>query len=75
MAQLTVRKVPEDIVRVPRLRAAKNGRSAEEEHRQILLRALGGASDFWSRADALRQSTRKQRTESAALLREMRDAR
>jgi len=36
MAQLTVRKVDESVVQALRLRAARNGRSAESEHREIL---------------------------------------
>ena len=76
MAQLTVRGLPEDIVRALRVRAAKNGRSAESEHRLILAQVLQGeATDFWARADALRAGSRKQHTDSAALQREMRDER
>jgi antitoxin FitA len=76
MAQLTVRKVPDDIVRALRMRAARHGRSAEAELRLILAQSLGGgANDFWSRADALRKAAGRQRSDSAALLREMRDAR
>ena len=33
------------------------------------------SGDFWARADALRESSRRQRSDSAVLLREMRDAR
>jgi antitoxin FitA len=40
MAELIVRNVDEELVKELRLRAARNGQSAEEEHRQILLRAL-----------------------------------
>jgi antitoxin FitA len=40
MAQLLVRNLDEDIVVRLRLQAAKNGRSAEEEHREILRAAL-----------------------------------
>jgi plasmid stability protein len=40
MAQLIVRNIEDEIVRELRLRAARNGQSAEEEHRQILRRAL-----------------------------------
>lgn len=76
MAQLTVRNVPDDIVRALRVRAARHGRSAEAEHRLLLAQNLsGGAGDFWSRADALRKAAGRQRSDSAALLREMRDAR
>ncbi len=40
MGQLTVRKVDDQIVRRLKMRAARNGRSMEAEHRQILRRAL-----------------------------------
>jgi antitoxin FitA len=40
MAQLIVRNVDEKLVRALRLRAAKKGRSAEAEHREILQEAL-----------------------------------
>ena len=42
MAQLIVRDIENDLVRELKRRAARNGRSAEEEHRQILRRALKG---------------------------------
>jgi plasmid stability protein len=38
--QLIVRNLEEDIVRELRLRAARHGRSAEAEHREILREAL-----------------------------------
>jgi plasmid stability protein len=77
MAQLTVRKVSDDVVRALRLRAAKHGRSAEAEHRVILAEALRAADDseFWTRADALRARSRRQRSESGELQRQMRDER
>ncbi len=40
MAQLVVRNLDERTVRALKERAAKNGHSAEEEHREILRRAL-----------------------------------
>lgn len=40
MAQLIVRDLPEALVQALRRRAARNKRSAEEEHRQILRTAL-----------------------------------
>lgn len=40
MAQLIVRKLDEELVRLLKRRAARHGRSAEEEHREILRRAL-----------------------------------
>lgn len=44
MAQLLVRNIEGDVVRELKLRAARHGRSAEEEHRQILRDALKPAS-------------------------------
>lgn len=40
MAQLMVRNLPEDLVKALKQRAAKNNRSAEQEHREILQAAL-----------------------------------
>ena len=40
MAQLIVRDIEDEVVRELKVRAARNGRSAEEEHRQILRHAL-----------------------------------
>jgi plasmid stability protein len=40
MAQLIVRNVDDDLVRRLKQRAAQHGRSAEEEHRQLLKAAL-----------------------------------
>ena len=40
MAQLLVRNIESDVVRELKIRAARHGRSAEEEHRQILREAL-----------------------------------
>jgi len=42
MAQLIVRDLPEDLVKALKLRAARNNRSAEQEHREILHAALRG---------------------------------
>ena len=56
MARLTVRQVPDRIVRELKQRAAAHGRSVEAEHREILRRALlGNSEDFATRAEALRQ--------------------
>ncbi len=41
MNQLTVRGIDDDLKRQLRIRAAENGRSMEEEVRQILRHALG----------------------------------
>ena len=40
MAQLIVRKIKDDLVRALKLRAARHGRSAEAEHREILRQIL-----------------------------------
>jgi plasmid stability protein len=40
MAQLLVRDIESDVVRELKIRAARHGRSAEEEHRHILREAL-----------------------------------
>ncbi|HEY6137099.1 MAG TPA: DNA-binding protein [Thermoanaerobaculia bacterium] len=40
MAQLIVRNIDEALVRELKMRAARNDRSAEEEHREILREAL-----------------------------------
>jgi plasmid stability protein len=42
MAQLMVRNLSDDLVKALKQRAAKNNRSAEQEHREILQAALGG---------------------------------
>jgi antitoxin FitA len=46
MAQLLVRDIDSDVVRELKIRAARHGHSAEEEHRQILREALrrGGSA-------------------------------
>ncbi len=44
MPQLLVRRVEDDVVAALRARAARHGRSAEAEHRELLREALlGGA--------------------------------
>ena len=56
MAQLTVRRVTDQVVRELKRQAAANGRSAEAEHREILRRTLLGESqDFAARAAKLRE--------------------
>ncbi len=56
MAQLTVRRVTDQVVRELKRRAVANGRSAEAEHREILRRALLAESeDFAARAARLRE--------------------
>lgn len=49
MAQLIVRNIDEELVRLLKVRAAERGRSAEAEHREILRQALqpqGGSKSF-----------------------------
>ena len=56
MADLTVRNVSQDVVDALKRRAAANGRSVEEEHRELLHAALLAANSiFAARAQALRQ--------------------
>jgi len=43
VAQLVVRNLPEELVRALKQRAARNNRSAEQEHREILQAALRGS--------------------------------
>lgn len=40
MAQLLVRNLDEDLIRALKVRAVRNGRSSEAEHRAILAEAL-----------------------------------
>ena len=56
MAQLTVRKLSQEVVGALKRRAAANGRSAEAEHREILhALLLGKDKGFAVRAAALRR--------------------
>jgi len=55
MAQLVVRNIEEDLVKELKVRAARNGRSAEEEHRQILREALRPAEPRSSFKELLSQ--------------------
>lgn len=75
---LHVRNLDEELVARLKERAAKHGRSAEAEHREILKQALGGESDssFDDLAAELRKltSSRKQ-TPSEKLQREGRNER
>jgi plasmid stability protein len=48
VSQLIVRKVSEEIVRALKLRAARHGRSAESEHREILRAALAAEDSMGS---------------------------
>ena len=53
MAQLLVRGIDDDLVRELKLRAARNGNSAEEEHRRILRKVLGMTESSRSLKDLL----------------------
>jgi plasmid stability protein len=78
MASLIVRNVDDDIVAKLKLRAARNRRSAEAEHRAILEQALGGEPrpSFREIAARLRAMTAGRRhTPAEVLLHEGRDER
>lgn len=53
MNQLIVRKLNAEVVRALRARAARRGRSAEAEHREILREALLGGKSSRSLKDLL----------------------
>ena len=53
MSQLIVRQLDEDVVQALRSQAAKRGRSAEAEHREILRHALLGPRRSVSLKEAL----------------------
>lgn len=55
MAQLIVRNIDGELVQELKVRAARNGQSAEEEHRQILRRALGTNTSGLSLKEMLEQ--------------------
>jgi len=55
MAQLIVRNIDGELVQELKVRAARNGQSAEEEHRQILRRALGAKNSGLSLKEMLEQ--------------------
>ena len=54
MPQLIVRNIEEDVVRELRRRAARNGRSAEAEHRELLRSALKPRSNARTLKELLR---------------------
>ena len=73
MAQLTVRKVSQEVVGALERRAAANGRSAEAEHRSILhALLLGEEKGFVVRAAELRRRLRSS-AESTDTIRADRD--
>jgi plasmid stability protein len=69
--------VPDEIADELKKRAARNGRSAEAEHRAILEAALKPKSgDFWDVAAVLRERLKDRKfTDSAELIRQDRDSR
>jgi len=76
MAQLTVRQVDDRVVQRLRERAAKNNRSAEAEHREILQAVLlqdeRARAEFVERATKLRARLRSSK-DSTSLIRKDRD--
>jgi plasmid stability protein len=77
-ASLHVRNVGEDLVAKLKMRAARHGRSAEAEHREILRQALEGETElsFDNLAAELRRLTAQRRhTPAEELMREGRDER
>jgi plasmid stability protein len=72
MAQLTVRKVDDRVVRALKQRAASHGRSAEAEHREILrgvlLKESASREPFAERAARLRARLRSS-VDSTSLIR------
>jgi plasmid stability protein len=78
MASLSVRNLDDDLIARLKRRAARHGRSAEAEVRDILQRALSGEAeiDFDTLASQLRALTAGRRhTPAEELLREGRDER
>jgi antitoxin FitA len=77
-SKLLVRNLDDDLVVRLKRRAARHGRSAEAEHREILRQALAAETepDFASLAAELRRLTAGRAvTPAEVLLREARDAR
>jgi len=77
-SSLHVRNLDEDLIRRLKRRAARHGRSAEAEHREILRQALSGEEevDFISLLAEVRAlSAGRKQTPSEVLQREGRDER
>jgi len=77
-ASLSVRNLDDDLIARLKRRAARHGRSAEAEHREILRQALANEAepDFDDLAAEFRALTRGRRhTPAEVLLREVRDER
>ena len=73
MAQLTVRKIGQELADALGRRDAANGRPTEAEHRKILRASqLGAEDDFTARAEALRRRLRSA-IDSSDVIRAVRD--
>lgn len=75
---LHVRNLDDELIARLKRRAARHGRSAEAEHREILRQALGSEEEpaFETLAAELRKLTRRRKqTPSETLLREGREER
>lgn len=75
---LHVRNLDDELIARLKRRAARHGRSAEAEHREILRRALAdeAAPSFETLAAELRKlTTRRKQTPAEVLLRKSREAR
>ncbi len=75
---LQVRNLEDEVIARLKRRAARHGRSAEAEHREILRLALAGEAEasFETLAAELRELTkRRKQTPAEVLLREGRDER
>lgn len=75
---MTVRNIDDEVYARLRQRAARHGRSAEAEVRDILTRAAAAepSSDFWEEAAKLRDSIKGgHHTPAEVLIREDRDER
>jgi plasmid stability protein len=78
MASLHVRNLDDELVARLKRRAARHGRSAEAEHREILRQALAGELELsWDElaAELRRMTAGRKQTPSEVLLRESRDER
>ena len=79
MANLHVRNISDEVVKKLKLRAARHGRSAEAEHREILKQAVAderAGESFDDLAARLRKMTEgRVHTPSEVLVRESRDER
>jgi antitoxin FitA len=81
MAQMTIRRLDDELYRKLKIRAARHGRSAEADVREILRQTLTeegtrSANEDWvRRAEALARALPRLATDSADLIQEERDRR